>query len=384
MAKQQAVDDFGAPENDRTQGNSGSPPAYSPPSNEADESQPLLRDHASRENQKRSCSAAVRRWFNSVWAIIKRASPLLIVLGVISLLIIFMVWCDCLFTPTCEIPRDAEVTTLNQTIDAALYKGFSFKLDRGISGDIVVSRSRNASDTDIRVFVSLKASTSLMLESMAVSVDLDPYTSVAKSRVFMNMTDPDLKKALARNCTWVDVHIIYPATLNNGFESLEIDSSRKGSVLVRLEDLELKEKLVIYAREGKIAVRDVRVGQEVKMEAERGDIEVHRLWADERVVAEAAGSIVMDMGKTSQFLDLKAVSSRNAAVVMLTKAFHGHVSLKSRRVPEVIARCCFYVTHASNHTMEGFFTPNGYEPLFLPRVELSAKVLAKVVIARQN
>ncbi|KAF9963434.1 hypothetical protein BGZ70_007421 [Mortierella alpina] len=374
MAKQQAVDDFGAPEMQasETQGNSGSPPAYSPPSNQADESQPLLRDHASRENSRRSSSAAVRRWFNSVRPTIKRASPLLIVLGVIALLIIFM------------IPRDAEVTTLNQTIDAALYRGLSFKLDRGISGDIVVSRSRNVSDTDIRVFVSMKASTSLMLESMAASVDLDPYTSVAKSRVFVNMTDPDLKKALARNCTWVDVRIIFPFTLDKGFKSLEIDSSRKGSVLVLLEDLELKEKLVIYAREGSIAVRDVRVGTEVKLEAERGDIEVHRLWADERVVAKASGSVVMDMGETSQYLDLEAISTKNAAVAILTKAFHGHVSLKSKRMPEVIARCCFYVTYTTNHTMEGFFTPNGYEPLFLPRVELSAKVLAKVVIARQN
>ncbi|KAF9924277.1 hypothetical protein BGZ67_009439, partial [Mortierella alpina] len=163
----------------------------------------------------------------------------------------------------------------------------------------------------------MKASTSLMLESMAASVDLDPYSSVATSRVFMNMTDPVLKKALARNCTWVGVRIIFPSKLDSGFESLEIDSSRKGSVLVRLDNLELKEKLVIHALEGNITVRNVRVGQEVRIETKRGDIETHRLWADERVVAKAAGSVVMDMGATSQYLDLEVISTRKAAAAIL-------------------------------------------------------------------
>ncbi|KAF9979232.1 hypothetical protein BGZ75_009801, partial [Mortierella antarctica] len=138
---------------------------------------------------------------------------------------------------------------------------------------------------NIRIVVSMKASTSLMLESMAASVDLDPYSSVATSRVFMNMTDPVLKKALARNCT--------------------------------LDNLELKEKLVIHALEGNITVRNVRVGQEVRIETKRGDIETHRLWADERVVAKAAGSVVMDMGATSQYLDLEVISTRKAAAVIL-------------------------------------------------------------------
>ncbi|KAF9568817.1 hypothetical protein EC968_002838 [Mortierella alpina] len=376
MAKQQAVDDNEAPVYDRqaseTQGNSGSPPAYSPPADQADESHPLLH-----RNQTRSWRAAVERWWKNLW-------PAMKTMGVIALLIIFVIWCDCLFTPTCEIPSDAEVTTFNRTIDVAQYKGLSFKLDRGISGDIVVSRSRNVSDTDLRIVVFMKASTPLMLSSMAASVDLDPYSSVATSRVFMNMNDSALKKALHRNCTWVDVRIILPATLGGGFESLEIDSSRKGNVLVRLDDLELKEKLVIRAQEGDIAVWDVRVGQEVKIETKRGDIEVHRLWADERVVAKAAGSVALDMGPTSQYLNLEATSTRKAAVVILTRAFYGHVSLNSDRVPEVIARCCFYVTSVSNHTMDGFFTPNGYEPLYLPRVVVSAKILAKVIIARDT
>ena len=168
------------------------------------------------------------------------------------------------------------------------------------------------------MFVSMKASTPLMLESMAASVDLDPYSSLAKSRIYMNMSDPDLKKALARNCTWVDVRIIFPMTLDNGFDSLEIESSRKGSVHVRLDDLELKEKLAIRAREGDITIRDVRVGEELTIEAERGHIDARHLWADERVVAKA-GSIHMDMRPTSPYLDLEATSTKKAAIVTLVR-----------------------------------------------------------------
>ncbi|KAF9285069.1 hypothetical protein BGZ68_004164 [Mortierella alpina] len=387
MAKQQVVDGIDDPVYERqgseTQGSSGSPPAYSPPFNEANESQPLLgsRDQNSHENRKSSWRAAVGRWLNRVWPTLKRASPILIAVAFIAIIIILVIWCDCFFTPTCEIPGDAEVVTFNQTIDVAVYKGLSFKLDRGISGDIVVSRSRNVLDTDIRVYVSMKASSSLMLKSMATSVDLDPYASVAKSRVFMDMTDSDLKKALSRNCTWVDVRIIFPSTLDNGFESLEIDSSRKGSVQVRLDSLELREKLVIHAREGDVNVRDVRVGQEVKIEAERGHIETRHLWAEERAVVKA-GSVNMDMGATSPYLWLEATSTQKAAVVILTQMFHGHVSLKSSRIPEVIARCCFYITEATNHTLDGFFSPSGYEPHYLPRVVVSAKTFSKVIISR--
>ncbi len=78
MAKQQAVNDIEAPVYERqasdTQEGSGSPPAYSPPLNQAGESQPLLgaRDQASYGTQKRPWREAVGHWWNNAWPKLKR------------------------------------------------------------------------------------------------------------------------------------------------------------------------------------------------------------------------------------------------------------------------------------------------------------------------
>ncbi|KAG0205284.1 hypothetical protein BGX28_003086 [Mortierella sp. GBA30] len=312
-----------------------------------------------------------RNWFKNLTDVtmdfICRFAPILVVLGIIGLLVLIVMLCD---FSDCQIPDDAEVLAFNQTIDVTKYSGLSFKLDQGISGDIVVSQSRIRSEKDIQIFMYMKASTPSMLGNMAASLDVEPRNSLARSRVFMNMTNSDLKNALKKNCTWVDVEIIFPYRLDGGFESLEIYNTFKGNIQIRLDDVLLREKLILQTTRGDVTVKDVAIVRKVNIVANDGRIDA-RVTADGVVVLKASRDVELELSSRSNRLDMKVSSTSDDVIVILTRSFYGHISLSSSSErPELMAGCCFYVTRSDNHTLKGYFSMSGYEPYYLPRIEI--------------
>ncbi|KAG0041749.1 hypothetical protein BGZ83_001361 [Gryganskiella cystojenkinii] len=301
----------------------------------------------------------------------QRFSACLCFSTIIALFVAFVFWCDC-FHGACEVPEDAPIIRMNQTINADLYPELVFHLDRGITGNIAVSRSRNKNDKDILILMSMQASTPEMLGNMTSSLELNPRTARAESRIFMNMTQSALEKALRRNCTRVNVEIVFPADLPE-YRSIEINSNHRGDVRVRLDEIYLTHKLSIKTKRGNVEIRDTIVERGLQVQAGgsiRADVE-----AEDLVEMVADSSLRLKLASFSSGLIVKVRSGRDAAVY-LSQPFRGNFLLKSSSHdvrPSVWGPpCCTYIdtSKSDNYTLKGYVSNSGWPPGYTPRIEI--------------
>ncbi|KAG0209895.1 hypothetical protein BGX33_005274 [Mortierella sp. NVP41] len=188
----------------------------------------------------------------------------------------------------CEIPEDAEVSTMSYSFDPADYRELYFHLDEGI------------------------------------------------------------------NCTNVEVDIIFPRRLFS-YDLLQLESHFKGNVQVRLDDRDTAttviKSLEILAKEGNVGVRDVVVTRAMNIVARSGAVEGKA--EVERVVrVSASKGVDLELESRTNTMEVKVNSNRHAQVTML------------------FARCCFYQQKVNNNTLIGFVSYTGYEPGYLPRIDI--------------
>lgn len=167
--------------------------------------------------------------------------------------------------------------------------------------------------------MSMKASTPDMLSYLAKSLQLSSQKGRAESSIFMNMTEPVLKKALQRNCTRVEVDIVFPRNLT-GFRGIEIQSSVRGNVLVRMDDNSLINRMVIKTQNGDVEIEDTIVDKELNVRSGgsiKADVKVKSL-----VDLEASGRINLELASKSPTLFVKAKSSSNKVIVFLVRTKH--------------------------------------------------------------
>ncbi|KAG0292646.1 hypothetical protein BGZ96_003860 [Linnemannia gamsii] len=208
----------------------------------------------------------------------------------------------------CEIPEDAEVTTMEYSFDPADYRELFFHLDEGI-----------------------------------------------------------IRAALARNCTRVEVDIIFPRRMLD-YDLIQLESNYAGNVQVRMDPkgagTAVVDKLEIFARSGSVSVKDLVVSEAMNVltKDNKGQVEV-QVQAGKVVRVQAENDVVLDLESHTNMLDVKVTTSSNAQVTMTTSHFSSH--------PEFFATpCCFYQQKRDNHTLVGYMSYNGYEPGYYPRIDV--------------
>lgn len=165
----------------------------------------------------------------------------------------------------------------------------------------------------------MKASTPDMLSLMAKSLQLTPQRGRAESSLFMNMTEPVLKKALQRNCTRVDVDIVFPRNLTV-YRGIDIQSSFRGNVWIKMDDVYLTDKMAIKTTRGDVQIEDAIVEKELNVRSGgliQADVKVKSL-----VDLEANGRINLELASKSPTLYVKAKSLSSKVIVFLVRARH--------------------------------------------------------------
>jgi hypothetical protein len=165
--------------------------------------------------------------------------------------------------------------------------------------------------------MSMQASTPEMLSFMTSSLELSPRLGKAESKIFMDMPKRMLDKALNRNCTKVNVEIIFPRQLSE-FHTIEIESSHKGNVRIRMDEIYLTNKLWVRTKVGNVNIKDTVVENELNVQA-KGKLEAN-VAVKSLVKLEASGDINLDLASLSSSLDVNANAGGKAIVFLVRKA----------------------------------------------------------------
>ncbi|KAI8601563.1 hypothetical protein EDD21DRAFT_374155 [Dissophora ornata] len=347
------------------------PPYYAPGMNNEynRESDPLL---GSRDRTRRATNTIAEKarnfkyWMWGVW----RPGCILPCLAIVVSLVLILLCISFDSFDSCDIPHDADVTTVIQAIDPIKYQELFFQLERGINGNIAVSQSRDSGERNIIVFVSMQASSPLILPHMRSALGLEDSQSRAKSRIFIDMAPSELDNALRNDCTRVSVNIVFPQNIDE-FKTVEIQSTFRGNVHVKLDGVYLTNRLAITANNGNIVIKRAIVKRELDVVAIAGKIQA-QAEVGRYVTMRARGDLELVLASSSSILEVKAISTDAFAKVVLTRPFFGHFSISTTSSPPKL----YFPNHApviqvsDNHTLEGFFSPYGYEPGRLPRVEV--------------
>ncbi|KAF9400508.1 hypothetical protein BGX21_004130 [Mortierella sp. AD011] len=241
---------------------------------------------------------------------------------------------DCWYT--CSIPEDAQVLTFKQVINPNVFRELSLRMDKGITGDVVVSTSRDPAQRDIIIKGSMRASTPTMLQFISHELHLtNGLSRRAESTIFMDMTESEINQALKRNCTQVNVDIIFPRYLTE-YGIIEINSLYRGDVKVSYDREFLSDQLFIRSTSGDVELDYVIVRDELNVEARSGSI--HATAAVKRTVRMTASDMVQLIStSTSSSLDVTAVSLKGRAIITSLRQFYGHFLIRSSQSqPELI------------------------------------------------
>ncbi|KAF9112564.1 hypothetical protein BGX27_003155 [Mortierella sp. AM989] len=332
-------------------------------------------DRASESRRQPSClqglSLRLKEGAEKIWRFKHNIPGLVIfVVCIISVLIIlsFMFCEDCFYT--CRIPENAQVIKLIQSIDPNIYNELKVQLDVGITGNIFVTRSKDIFQQDIIITTTMKASTPRMLKYMTQDLVLKNGTSRAESSIFMNMTNTELKQALKRNCTLVDVEIAFPRQLSE-FGTIEIHSLYRGTIQVVLDEEFMFDRFLVRAEKGNVNIKDAVVKGELNVMAKEGSIEA--IAAVKKVAnLSAKNKLDFQLASKSSELDVRAISHTDRASVVLTRRFYGHFSVMTTDSrPELLAPTAFLMLIKSdNHTLYGYISEDGWEPWCLPRLQI--------------
>ncbi|KAF9127705.1 hypothetical protein BGX30_014680 [Mortierella sp. GBA39] len=280
----------------------------------------------------------------------------------------------------CMVPEDAQATTMEYSFDPTDYRELFFHLDEGITGDISVSQSRDKTEGNITILITAQASTPELLSFITLKTTPTPRNSFLETSLFLNMKSSDIRKALARNCTRLEVDIIFPRHLYD-YDFIQIESRYKGNVIVAMDPKRSAgarmavEHLEVSAEAGSVKVKDLLVTEAMNVvtKSVEGDVEA-QVEVGKVARVQAKGGVSLTVESWSNGMDLKVDTSGRAQVAMKTP-FYGHLWLKTSSrfgdPPEFFASaCCFYERRRDNNTLVGYMSYNGYEPGYFPRIDV--------------
>ncbi|KAF9907050.1 hypothetical protein EC991_011354 [Linnemannia zychae] len=280
----------------------------------------------------------------------------------------------------CKVPEDAEVTTMSYNFDPEEFREFFFHLDEGITGDVIVTQSRDRTETNATILITAQGSTSEMLSAISLATLPNPRTSLLEANLLLNLPSSEIRAALYRNCTRVEVEIMFPRSMVD-YDLIQIESRYSGGVVVRLHDRvtlqkTLVERVEVLAKRGDVSVKDMVVTKALNVVAKTGAVEA-QVEVGKVVNVRAKKDVALALESRSSSMDVK-VSTSNSAQVTMKTPFWGHISLKTTSMferPEFYpSRCpqCFYTQMINNSTLMGYMSYSGYEPGYLPRIEMEA------------
>ncbi|KAG0379317.1 hypothetical protein BGX24_000874 [Mortierella sp. AD032] len=239
------------------------------------------------------------------------------VIGLAVLLGIIIMVCN--ISPTCEVPENAEVATMSYTFNPEDYREFFFHLDEGIMGDIIVTQSRDREENNVTITITAQGSTPDMLSAIALNALPNRRTSLVETNIFLNMNPSELRTALSRNCTRVEVEIAFPRSLVD-YDLIQLESRYGGHVVVQLQDettartTTTVERIEILAKGGDVSVKQVSVARALNIVAKQGvvqaDVEVGK------IVKVQASDVDLALESISSSMDVKVSSSNKAQVIM--------------------------------------------------------------------
>ncbi|KAI8353951.1 hypothetical protein B0O80DRAFT_451871 [Mortierella sp. GBAus27b] len=290
----------------------------------------------------------------------------IVILLIIAVVVFVLYWSGYFYK--CKIPENAEVLQFAQSINANRYRELYLQLDQGITGNIAISQSVDPNQNDILILGSMQASSPEMLKIMSHSLIFDWSRPRANSRIFIDQEAAQLEKSLKRNCTRVNLEIIFPLRLRN-YDTIDVNSSFHGDVEINLKSVYLTDRLAVKAEQGNVAVK-ASVEREIEIESKTGKVEAE-LTATKSVVIMTRRDINLELTSRSSSLNARAVSTKGSTKTILTQPFFGHFELSSTfHEPELRGSKRFLkITHSDNITMEGYFSSSRQEPWYLPRVE---------------
>ncbi|KAF9153680.1 hypothetical protein BG015_002890 [Linnemannia schmuckeri] len=275
----------------------------------------------------------------------------------------------------CKIPEDAQVTTMEYSFDPADYREFFFHLDEGITGDISVSQSKDRIESNVTILITAQGSTPEMLSAISLNTIPSRRSSFLETNIFLNMKSSEVRAALSRNCTRVEVDIIFPRRLLD-YDLIQLESNYAGNVIVAMDPKGAAsiERLEISTKSGSTLVKDVSVTEAMNVVTKGGEGKVEAQVDAAKVIrVQAKKDVSLTLESWTNALDLKVDTSSNAQVTMKTP-FYGHFWLKTTSYfssPEFFAStCCYYERMRDNNTIIGYMSYNGYEPGYLPRIDI--------------
>ncbi|KAF9541100.1 hypothetical protein EC957_003427 [Mortierella hygrophila] len=327
-------------------------------------------------SRRRGGGDGTKRWFHE-WKVILIAAivGIMVIWGLIRL-VNHMSY-------ECKVPEDAQVATMEYSFDPADYRELFIHLDEGITGDISVSQSRDRTEGNITILITAQASTPELLSFITLKTTPTPRNSFFETSLFLDMKSSDIYKALARNCTRLEVDIIFPRHLYD-YDFIQIESRYKGNVIVAMDPKRsvgariAVERLELLARAGSVTVKDLLVTEAMNVVTKGGEGNVEAQVEVRKVArVQAKGDVSLTVESWSNGLDLKVDSSGRPQVAIKTP-FYGHLWLKTISIfdgpPEFFAStCCFYERKRDNHTLVGYMSYNGYEPGYFPRIDIQGR-----------
>ncbi|KAF8941285.1 hypothetical protein BGZ47_007444 [Haplosporangium gracile] len=275
----------------------------------------------------------------------------------------------------CKIPEDAQVATMEYSFDPADYRELFFHLDEGITGDISVSQSRDRIESNVTILITAQGSTPEMLSAISLKTIPSPRSSFLEANIFLSMkSSSEIRAALARNCTRVEVDIIFPRRLLD-YDLIQLESNYAGNVIVAMDPKGAAslERLEISTKSGSVLVKDLVVTEAINVVTkDEGEVEA-QVDVAKVIRIQAKNDVSLALKSWTNALDLKVDTSSEAHVTMKTP-FYGHFWLKTTSYfssPEFFAAsCCYYERKRDNNTMIGYMSYNGYEPAYLPRIDV--------------
>lgn len=162
----------------------------------------------------------------------------------------------------------------------------------------------------------MQASSPQMLEHMSHILTFDTTRGKAESRIFIDMANTDLEKALKRNCTRVSVNIIFPWHLKE-FDAIEIYNAFRGDVEVNLQDVYLLERLFVRVERGDATIK-AYVDRSIEVESRTGKVEAD-VKAQKTVVITTRHDLDLRVTSGSPDLNVRAVSTKSSAKAVLVR-----------------------------------------------------------------
>ncbi|KAF9931726.1 hypothetical protein FBU30_009650 [Linnemannia zychae] len=271
----------------------------------------------------------------------------------------------------CKVPENAEETIISYSYDPADFRDFFFHLDEGISGDIYVSQSRDRVESNVTIHISAKGNTHDMLSAISFKTNPNHRGGILETKIHLDMTPSEISAALSKNCTRVEVDIIFPRHMIE-YNLIQLESRYKGDVRLRLENTVNVERVEILAKSGSVQVRDVVVTDEMNIVAKRGRVETQSVEIQNAIRVNAKSDVSLELISYTYSMNAKVFTGGNAQV-RLRNQFWGHFSLTttSDNPPQLVSvQYGYNEQERTNNTLKGFMSYSGYEPGYLPRVDI--------------